>query len=81
MRALCGASLLASFLMSSIVAFAPAANAREVSVQEAVAEAQSQAPGKVLSVQTLNVGKRKIYRVKILTPDGQVRVIQVPAEQ
>lgn len=81
MRALRGASLLASFLMSSIVAFAPPAVAREVSVQEAVAEAQSQAAGKVLSVQTLNVGKRKIYRIKILTPDGQVRVIQVPAEQ
>lgn len=81
MRALRGASLLASFLMSSIVAFAPRAGAREVSVQEAVAEAQNQAAGKVLSVQTLNVGKRKIYRIKILTPDGQVRVIQVPAEQ
>ncbi len=77
-----GTSLAALFLSGSILALAPGVGvAREVSVQEAVAQAQAQAPGKVLSVQTLNVGKRKIYRVKILTPAGQVRVIQVPAER
>ncbi|MFC4818842.1 PepSY domain-containing protein [Dokdonella ginsengisoli] len=70
------------FLMLSCAAIGSApVVAREVSVQEAVAQAQRQADGKVLSVQTLNVGKRKVYRVKILTRDGQVRVIQVPAEQ
>ncbi len=68
--------------MMSLVASAPVrVVAREISVQEAVAEAQRQADGKVLSVQALNVGKRKIYRIKILTHDGQVRVIQIPAEQ
>lgn len=82
MRVLCGTSLAAVFLTASIAALTPLAGlAREVSVQEAVAEAQLQSPGKVLSVQTLNVGKRKIYRIKILTPAGQVRVVQVPAER
>lgn len=82
MQARRGTSLLALFLVLScaIVGSAPV-DAREVSVQEAVAQAQRQVDGKVLSVQTLNVGKRKVYRVKILTRDGQVRVIQVPAEQ
>lgn len=56
-------------------------HAREVNVQEAVAQAQREAEGKVLSVQTLNVGKHKVYRIKILTRDGQVRIVQVPAEQ
>ena len=37
--------------------------------------------GKVLSVQTLDMGKRKVYRIKVLTRDGQVRVVEVPAEQ
>lgn len=55
--------------------------AREITAQEAVAQAQREADGKVLSVQTLKLGKRKFYRIKVLTHDGQVRVVQVPAEQ
>jgi hypothetical protein len=76
---------------SRIVLFAPLlgaallvgglAVAREISLQEAVAQAQREVEGKVLSVQTLNVGKRKIYRIKVLTHDGRVRVVQVPAEK
>ena len=58
-----------------------AADAREMSVQEAVAKVQQETNGKVLSVQTLTIGKRKVYRIKVLTLDGQVRVVQVPAEQ
>ena len=57
------------------------AQAREISVQEAVVQAQREADGKVLSVQTLNLGKRKIYRIKVLTRDGTVRVVQIQAEQ
>jgi len=60
---------------------ASAADAREMSVQEAVAKVQQETNGKVLSVQTLTIGKRKVYRIKVLTLDGQVRVVQVPAEQ
>jgi hypothetical protein len=56
-------------------------SAREIGVQEAVAQAQREADGKVLAVQTLNVGKRKVYRIKVLTRDGQVRVVQVLADQ
>ncbi|MFI4969838.1 MAG: PepSY domain-containing protein [Lysobacterales bacterium] len=60
---------------------ATAVGAREISVQEAVAQAQHEGDGKVLSVQTLNVGKRKVYRIKLLTRDGQVRIVQIAAEQ
>ncbi|MEO7323920.1 MAG: hypothetical protein ABIW82_03745 [Dokdonella sp.] len=60
---------------------APFALAREIRIEEAIAQAQHEAEGKVLSVQTLNVGKRKVYRIKLLTRDGQVRVVQVSAEQ
>jgi uncharacterized membrane protein YkoI len=77
-------SKLHSWLCSIAIVFSLAAMpamAREISAQEAVAQAQREADGKVLSVQTLNVGKRKVYRVKVLTRDGQVRVIQIPAEQ
>ena len=57
------------------------AEARELSTQEAVAKVQQETNGKVLSVQTLTMGKHKVYRIKVLTPDGQVRVVQVSAEQ
>ncbi|HJT98985.1 MAG TPA: PepSY domain-containing protein [Rhodanobacteraceae bacterium] len=68
---LCALALIAAF----------AVGARELSPQEAVAKVQQETNGKVLSVQTLTLGKRKLYRIKVLTPDGQVRVIQVAAEQ
>lgn len=63
------------------VALAPPLLAREVSVQEAVAQAQRESSGKLLSVQTLNIGKRKVYRIKLLTRDGRVRIVQVVADQ
>ena len=68
------------FALSAAVA-ATAVQAREINVQEAVAQAQRDTQGKVLSVQTLNIGKRKVYRIKLLTRDGQVRIMQVAAEK
>ncbi len=59
----------------------PAVLGREVSVQEAVAQAQREGSGKLLSVQTLTIGKRKVYRIKLLTHDGRVRIVQVAADQ
>ncbi|HEY6894784.1 MAG TPA: hypothetical protein VI258_11490 [Rhodanobacteraceae bacterium] len=72
--------------MASLCALALAlaganAEARELTTQEAVAKVQQETSGKVLSVQTLMQGKRKVYRIKVLTLDGQVRVVQVAAEQ
>ena len=73
--------LLFSALLGAALLVAGIAVAREISLQEAVSQAQREVDGKVLSVQTLNVGKRKIYRIKVLTHDGRVRVVQVPAEK
>ena len=81
MRARFSLHPLRAWLVVIAVAVAVGAAAREVSVQEAVAKAQQETNGKVLSVQTLTMGKRKFYRIKVLTPDGQVRVVQVAAEQ
>lgn len=63
------------------VTLAPPLLAHEVSVQEAVAQAQRESSGKLLSVQALNIGKRKVYRIKLLTRDGRVRIVQVVADQ
>ncbi|HPG94551.1 MAG TPA: hypothetical protein PLR28_08360 [Dokdonella sp.] len=65
----------------AVLVFASTALATEISVQEAVDRVQQDTHAKVLSVQTLQIGKRKIYRIKVLTPGGQVRVIEIKADQ
>lgn len=47
---------------------------------EAAERVQRETDSEVLSVQTLHLGKRKLYRIKVLTRDGKVRVLQVPAQ-
>jgi hypothetical protein len=69
-----------ALLCALAIAWALPIGARELTAQEAVAKVQQETSGKVLSVQTLTMGKRKFYRIKVLTPDGQVRVVQVAAE-
>jgi hypothetical protein len=68
-------------LALNVTAFSSIASAREITVQEAMAMIQRDTHAKVLSVQTLQSGKRKIYRFKVLTPGGQVRVIEIKANQ
>lgn len=65
----------------AVTVYAPLSHAAEISAKEAVDRVQQETGGKVLSVQTLRMGKRKIYRIKVLTPSGQVRVIEVQADQ
>lgn len=54
--------------------------ARAMSSHEAVERVVRETDSEVLSVQTLHLGKRKLYRIKVLTRDGKVRVLQVPAQ-
>ena len=65
------------FAFAAIAAQAAAVD--EVTVQQAVDKIQRETNAKVLSVQTLQVGKRKLYRIKLLTPGGEVRVVDVKA--
>ena len=74
-------SILCCIALVFVAGAAAAAGTREISLQEAVAQAQKETQGKVLSAQTLTVGKRKVYRIKTITRDGRVRIVQVPAEQ
>jgi uncharacterized membrane protein YkoI len=60
---------------------ATAAWAKQITLQQAIEKVQQDTQGKVLSAETKHYGKHTIYRIKVLTRDGQVRVIEVPAEQ
>jgi uncharacterized membrane protein YkoI len=65
----------------AVMLLSTAATGNEITLQQAVEQVQRETSAKVLSVQTLRVGKRKIYRIKILTTGGQVRVLEINADQ
>jgi uncharacterized membrane protein YkoI len=61
-----------------LILLAPPAWA-DISRDEAAAVAQRVSDGRVLSVEKAESGRRPVWRVKILTDKGEVRVILVDA--
>ncbi len=51
----------------------------EVSRDQAAAAAQRQTGGRVLSVEKTESGRRAAWRVKVVTPKGEVRVVFIDA--
>lgn len=52
----------------------------DVSRDQAAAAAQRQTGGRVLSVEKTESGRRPVWRVKVVTPRGEVRVVFIDAE-
>ena len=52
---------------------------RNIPLREAVDKVQRDTGGKILAAQTVGHGSSRTYRIKVLTPDGRVRVVQVHA--
>jgi len=67
--------LLAAFALSS-----HDADAATLTMKDAIAKVQRETGGKVLSAESKTQGKKTIYRIKVLTRDGQVKIVEVPAE-
>jgi uncharacterized membrane protein YkoI len=68
-------ALLVAFALTSHHALAAA-----LTQQEAVAKVQRETGGKVLKVETKTQANKTIYRIKVLTRDGQVKIVEVPAD-
>lgn len=51
----------------------------ELSLGEAVTRVQQETSGQVLSAESRRWDRRTEYRIKVLTPEGHVRVMTVPA--
>ncbi|MFC5437135.1 PepSY domain-containing protein [Rhodanobacter umsongensis] len=51
-----------------------------VTLDQAVFRVQQDTGGKVLSAEQRGVGHRQEYRIKVLTPDGHVKVMVVSSE-
>lgn len=59
---------------------APPVWAAKRTLQQAITKVERDTHGKVLSGETKHYGSRTIYRIKVLTRDGKVKVVEVPAE-
>jgi uncharacterized membrane protein YkoI len=69
---------IAVFALAAVCTTGPAAAAR--SLQDAISKVERDTHGKVLSAETKHNGRSTVYRIKVLTREGQVRVIEVPAD-
>jgi uncharacterized membrane protein YkoI len=68
---------VAVFALATVCAARPVTAAK--SLQEAIGKVERETQGKVLSAETKHNGRSTVYRIKVLTREGQVRVIEVPA--
>lgn len=50
-----------------------------MTLDQAVTQLQQRIGGKVLSAEPRHIGRKVEYRIKVLTPEGYVRVITVPS--
>jgi len=51
-----------------------------MTLEEAVTRVQQDTGGKILSADPRQLGRRTEYRIKVLTPDGHVRVIVISSD-
>lgn len=51
-----------------------------VTLDQAVLKVQQDTGGKVLSAESRGIGRRFEYRIKVLTPDGHVKVMAISSE-
>ena len=72
--------LLVVMLWCASLVAATASFGATLSLQDAIAKVERDTHGKVLSSETRRNGNRTVYRIKVLTRDGQVQVIEVPAD-
>ena len=49
----------------------------QMSLENAVQQVQQQTNGRILTADSIPNGHNKLYRIKVLTPDGHVRVMQL----
>ncbi len=67
-------------LLAALVAAPLNAVAAPLTLQDAIARVERETHGKVLTAETKHAGRQTIYRIKVLTHDGQVKIVEVPAE-
>jgi uncharacterized membrane protein YkoI len=54
---------------------------REISLDTAVSQVKRDTGGRILSAETVNKNGRRIHRIKVLTPDNRVRIVNINAQR
>lgn len=70
---------LPALLLAGVVHAGPQDKA-PLTLEEAVAKVQQETGGKILSADPRRLGRRTEYRIKVLTPEGHVRVIAISSD-
>ncbi|MEO6065005.1 MAG: hypothetical protein ABIP49_04395 [Lysobacterales bacterium] len=72
------ALMLGVFLAASAAAIHGQSEVKgAATLRDAVAMVERDTGGRILAAETVTTGDSRIYRIKVLTPDGTVRVVQV----
>ena len=71
-------------LLAALIPFAGAVAGQPVkpavTLDQAVLKVQRDTGGKVLSAESRGIGRRVEYRIKVLTPNGHVKVMAISSE-
>jgi ABC-type uncharacterized transport system auxiliary subunit len=70
---------LPALMLAGVVHAGPQDKA-QLTLEEAVAKVQQETGGKILSADPRRLGRRTEYRIKVLTPEGHVRVIAISSD-
>jgi uncharacterized membrane protein YkoI len=73
---------MSSFFRFALIAWLTlfaAWSAAAATLKEAIEEVERDTGGKVLSADTIRTRGTVVYRIKVLMPDGRVRIFQIPA--
>lgn len=75
------AYLLRRYTVLIALAAISAPTAAQLSLEDAVEQVQQEIQGRVLKAEEVTIGKKKLYRIKLLTRDGRVQVVKIPADE
>jgi len=72
-------SVIKKFLLSMLLALVLAQPAWAISLEQAARQAARQHNAKVLSARTVERGQKRVHEIKVLTKQGVVKTVRVPA--
>jgi hypothetical protein len=70
--------IVRSCLLALMLAF-PMGTVAAETLKEAIDRIEKETGGKVLSADTIRTRGSVVYRIKVLMPDGRIRIFQIPA--
>jgi hypothetical protein len=72
-------SVIKKFLLALVLSMVLAHSAWAVTLEQAARQAARQHNAKVLSARTVQRGERRVHEIKVLTKQGVVKTVRVPA--